>query len=93
MNGIDYVCPKSLIRLEVHWLDVLDVVLALDRVFCYDLEEYFCNGRLDKRYIGKMILDIFVVNTDAMMSNEHWLISECKFPNGPFLQSLLDHFS
>ena len=39
------------------------------------------------------ILDVFVRDNDAIMSNEHWLISECKFPNGPSLQTTIDHFS
>ena len=30
---------------------------------------------------------------DAIMSNERWLISECKFPNGPSLQTTVDNFS
>ena len=29
----------------------------------------------------------------ASLSNEHWLISECQFPNGLSLQSIVDHFS
>ena len=39
------------------------------------------------------ILDVFVGDSDAIMSNERWLIFECKFPNGPFLRSTVDHFS
>ena len=39
------------------------------------------------------ILDVFVGDSDAILSNERWLISECKFPNGPSLQSTIDHFS
>ena len=39
------------------------------------------------------ILDVFVGDSDAIMSNERWLISECKFPNGPTLQTTVDHFS
>ena len=38
------------------------------------------------------ILDVFVGDTNAIMSNECWLISKCKFPNGPSLQSTVDHF-
>ena len=40
-----------------------------------------------------MILDVFVGDSDAIMSNECWLISECKFPNGPSLQTTIDYFS
>ena len=39
------------------------------------------------------ILDVFVGDSDAIMSNERWLISECKFPNGPSLQTTVDCFS
>ena len=39
------------------------------------------------------ILDVFVGDSDAIMSNECWLISKCKFPNGPSLQTTVDHFS
>ena len=74
--------------MEVHQLDVLEVVLALDRVFCSNLEEHFCNGRLGKEYIGVIILNVYIVDTDVIMSNECWLISESKFPNIPFLQLL-----
>ena len=63
------------------------------RVFCYDLEEYFRHGRLGKGYIGMTILDVFVEDSDAIMSNKRWLISECNFPNGPSLQTTIDHFS
>ena len=69
------------------------MLLAFDRVFCSDPEEYFRHGRLDEGYIGMMILDVFVGDSDAIMSNERWLICECKFPNGPSLQTTLDHFS
>ena len=61
------------------------MVLALDIVFCSNLEEHFFNGRLGKGYTGVTILDVFVEDTNAIMSNERWLISECKFPNGPSL--------
>ena len=40
-----------------------------------------------------MTLDVFVGDSDAIMSNERWLISECKFPNGPSLETTVDHFS
>ena len=69
------------------------MLLVSGRVFCSDLEEYFWHGRLDKGYIGVTILDVFVRDSHAIMSNEHWLISECKFPNGPSLQTTVDHFS
>ena len=85
MDGINYVCPESWIGLEVHWLDVLSVVLASSRVFFFDMEEYFCDGKLDERYIGVTILDVFVEDTDATMSNECWLIFVCKISNGPSL--------
>ena len=71
----------------------MGVLLALGRVFCYDLEEYFRDGRLGEGYIGVTILDVFVGDSDAIMNNERWLISECKFPNGPSLQTAVDHFS
>ena len=41
MDDVDYVRPKSWIGLEVHRLDPSGVLLASDRVFCYDPEEYF----------------------------------------------------
>ena len=69
------------------------MVLALDRIFYSNLEEHFCDGRLGKKYIGEMILNVFIGDIDAIMSNEHWLIFERKFPNGPSLQLTLDHFS
>ena len=68
------------------------MILTLDRVFCFDLEEYFCDEKLDEGYIGMKILNVFVGDTNAIMSNERWLISKCKFPNGPSLWSTLDHF-
>ena len=61
------------------------MLLASGRVFCSDPKEYFQNGRLGEGYIGVTILDVFVGDSDAIMSNERWLISECKFPNGPSL--------
>ena len=69
------------------------MVLALGRIFCSNLEKHFCNGRLGKGYNGVTILDVFVKDSDAVMSNECWLISECKFLNDPSFQSTLDHFS
>ena len=69
------------------------MLLASGRMFYSDPEEYFQHGRLGEGYIGMTILDVFVGNSDAIMSNEHWLISECKFPNGPSLQTTVDHFS
>ena len=69
------------------------MLLASGRVFCSDPEEYFRHGRLGKGYIGMMILDVFVGDSDMIMSNERWLIFECKFPNGPSLQTIVDHFS
>ena len=60
------------------------MLLASGRVFYFDPEEYFWHGRLGKGYIGVTILDVFVGDIDAIMSNERWLISKCKFPNGPF---------
>ena len=53
------------------------MLLALDRVFYSNPEEYFQLRRLG----------------DVIMSNEGWLISECKFPNRPSLQSIVDYFS
>ena len=93
MDDVDYVRPKSSIGLEVHRLDPLGVLLASDRVFCSNPKEYFWQGRLNKRYIGVTILDVFVEDSDAIMNNERWLISKCKFLNGPSLQSTTDHFS
>ena len=93
MGDADYVCQESWIGLEVHRLDVAGVLLASGRVFCSNPEEYFWNGRLGEGYIGVTILDVFVGDSDAIMSNERWLISECKFPNGPSLQTIVDHFS
>ena len=93
MDDVDYVRQESWIGLEVHWLDAVGVLLASGRVFCSDPEEYFWHGRLDEGYIGVMILGVFVGDSDAIMSNEHWLISKCKFPNGPSLQTIVDHFS
>ena len=92
MNDVDYVRPQSWIGLEVHWLDPSGVLLASGKVFCCDLE-YFWQGRLDKGYIGVTILDVFVGDSDAIMNNERWLIFECKFPNGPSLQSTVHYFS
>ena len=60
------------------------MLLALGRVF-YSDPEYFWQGRLGKGYIGVTILNIFVGDSDAIMSNERWLKSECKFPNNPSL--------
>ena len=85
MDDADYFCQESWIGLEVHRLDTEGVLLASGRVFCSDPEEYFWNGRLGEGYIGVTILDVFVGDNDAIMSNERWLISECKFPNGPSL--------
>ena len=93
MDNVDYVRPKSWIGLEVHWLDPSSVLLALSRVLCSDPEEYFWQGRLGEEYIGVMILDVFVGDSDAIMSNEWWLISKCKFPNDLSLQSTIDNFS
>ena len=93
MDNADYVRQESWIGLEVHRLDATGVLLASNRVFCSDPEEYFWNGRLGEGYIGVTILDVFVGDSDAIMSNERWLISECKFPNGPSLQTTVDHFS
>ena len=69
------------------------MLLALGRVFCSNLEKYFRDGRLGKEYIGVTILDVFVGDSDAIINNERWLISKCKFPNGPSLQTIVDHFS
>ena len=85
MGDADYVRQESWIGLEVHRLDAAGVLLASGRVFCSNPEEYFRNGRLGEGYIGVTILDVFVRDSDAIMSNELWLISECKFPNGPSL--------
>ena len=93
MDNADYVRQESWIGLEVHWLDAADVLLASGRVFCSDPEEYFWHGRLGEGYIGVTILDVFVEDSDAIMSNKRWLICECKFPNGPSLQTTVDHFS
>ena len=93
MGDADYVRQESWIELEVHRLDAAGVLLASDRMFCSDPEEYFRNRRLGEGYIGVTILDVFVGDNDAIMSNERWLISECKFPNGPSLQTTVDHFS
>ena len=84
MDDADYVRQKSWIGLEVHQLDAAGVLLASRRVFCSDPEEYFRHGRLGEGYIGVMILDVFVGDSDAIMSNERWLIFECKFPKWPF---------
>ena len=93
MDDADYVRQESWIGLEVHRLDVAGVLLAFGRGFCSDLEEYFRNGRLGEGYIGVTILNVFVGDSDAIMSNERWLIFESKFPNGPSLQKTVDHFS
>ena len=93
MDDSHYVRPESWIGLEVHRLDAAGVLLALSRVFYSDLEEYFRHRRLGEGYIGVTILDVFVGDSDAIMSNECWLIFECKFPNGPSLQTTVDHFS
>ena len=93
IDDADYVRQESWIGLEVPQLDAASVLLASGRVFCFDPEEYFRHGRLGEGYIGVTILDVFVRDSDAIMSNERWLISECKFPNGPSLQTTVDHFS
>ena len=85
MDNADYVRQESWIGLEVYRLDAAGVLLASGKVFYSDLEEYFRHGRLGEGYIGVMILDVFVKDNDAIMNNERWLISECKFPNGPSL--------
>ena len=82
MDDSNYVCPESWIGLEVHRLDIAGVLLASGIVFCSDPKEYFRHGRLEEGYIGVTILDVFVGDSDAIMSNERWLISKCKFPNG-----------
>ena len=84
VGDADYVCQESWIGLEVHRLNAAGVLLTSGKVFCSD-REYFWNGRLGEGYIGVTILDVFVRDSDAIMSNERWLISECKFPNGPSL--------
>ena len=76
MDGVEYFRSELWIRLEVHWPDPLDVLLALDRVFCFDSEENFCQRRLGKGYIRMTIFNVFVKDTDAIMSNRRWLISE-----------------
>ena len=93
MDDADYVCQESWIGLEVHQLDAAGVLLASGRVFCSDPKEYFRDGRLGEGYIGVTILDVFFGDSDAIMSNERCLISKCKFPNGPSLQTTVDHFS
>ena len=69
------------------------MLLASGKVFCLDPEECFWQERLGEGYIGVTILDVFVGDSDAIISNERWLISKCKFPNGPSLQSIVDDFS
>ena len=93
MDDVEYACLELWIGLEIHRLDPLGVLVALHKVFCFDLEEYFQRRRLNEEYIGVTILDVFVGDTNAIMSNERSFISECKFPNGPSLQSTVDHFS
>ena len=70
MDDADYVRQESWIGLEVHQLDAASVLLASCRVLCSDREEYFRNGRLGEGYIGVTILDVFVGDSDAIMSNE-----------------------
>ena len=69
------------------------MLLASGRVFCSNPKEYFRHRRLGKEYIGVTILDVFVGDIDAIMSNECWLISKCKFPNDPSFQSTVGYFS
>ena len=76
MDDANYVRQESWIGLEVHLLDAAGVLLASGRVFCSDPKEYFWNRRLGEGYIGVTILDVFVGESDAIMSNERWLISE-----------------
>ena len=70
MDDVDYVHPEFWIRLEVHRLDPSGVLLASSTVFCLDPEEYFWQERLNKGYIGVTILDVFVGDSDAIMSND-----------------------
>ena len=93
IDNDDYICPESWIGLEVHQLDPSGVLLASGRVFCFGPKEYVWQGRLSEGYIGVTILDVFVGNSNAIMSNERWLIFECKFPNGLSLQSTIDYLS
>ena len=72
MDDADYVRQESWIGLEVHRLDAAGVLLASGKVFCSDPEEYFRHGRLGNGYIRVTILDVFVGDSDAIMSNERW---------------------
>jgi hypothetical protein len=59
---------------------------------CSMPDDHFRYGRLGEDHVGVTILDVFIGDTETIMSHETWPITECSFPSGRSLQYTIDHF-
>ena len=66
--------------------------MSSGRIMCSMPDDHFPYGRLGEDHVGVTILDVFVGDTETIMSHETWPIAKYSFPSGRSLQCINDHF-
>lgn len=85
--------PEHWTGLEVHRKDANGVLVSSGRINCWKPDDYFQNSTLGEGHVGVTVLDIFVGNSDAIMTHARWPTSECWFPGGRCLKETVEHYA
>ena len=55
--------------------------------------DHFQSSWVGEDNVGVIVLDVFVGDTERIMSHGLWPVVECSFPNGQSLMSTINHFA
>ena len=67
--------------MEVQRLNDDGVVVSSRRIMCSMPKDHFQNRVLGEDHVGVTVLDVFIGDTEAIMSHESWPIADCHFPS------------
>jgi hypothetical protein len=93
VDASPFVRQECWVGLEVHSSNVQGVLVSSGRIMCLMPDDHFHYGRLGEDHVGVIVLDVFIGNTETIMSHETWPIAECSFLSGRSLQCTIDHFT
>jgi hypothetical protein len=81
------------VGLEVQRFDELGTLLSSGRIMAALPTDHFRSGWLGDDHVGVTVLDVFVGDSETIMSHDLWPIIECCFPSGRSLKCTIDHFA
>jgi hypothetical protein len=92
-SDIVFILRERWVGLEVQRVSDGDLVICSGRIMAAIPTDHFRSSWVGDEHIGVTVLDVFVGDTERIMSHELWPIADCRFPNGQALKFTIDHFA